>query len=93
MNKQKILMGGILTLFIFSWGIPKSYAEPTATELSSKLVDRINKHKIRKVAAQHLKVTEEKKRHDIYFNTDGKPKGYNANGYTGVGKSGNKGAN
>lgn len=87
MNKPKLLMSLILAACTFSLILGEAHAQ-SATDITARINDRMQRHKMRKIAAGELKIKEEKVRHERLFNTDGTPKGYKPKGFTGVGRAG-----
>jgi len=87
MNKRKLLMSLILAACTFFLTMEEAHAQ-SATDITARINERMQRHKSRKAAASHLKIREEKVRHKLLFNADGTPKGYKPNGFTGVGKAG-----
>lgn len=88
MNRQKLLIGVVVAFFTLAWGMEIGYAQQY--DPAARLAERLTHNKIRKDAAKRLLAKAEKVRHERLFNTDGTPKGYKANGYSGEGKNGNK---
>lgn len=87
MNKHKLLISLVFVLSTFSLSTGNVSAE-TATDITARISDRIQRHKNRKAAADHLKIRAEEAQHKRLFNADGTPKGYKSHGFTGIGRSG-----
>jgi hypothetical protein len=89
-NRKAPLLSVLLTVAGLSAGIDVSFA---ATSQDAPQIDPVQRraarttHDERKAAAHRLKAVNDEARHKALFNDDGTPKGHDAHGYTGKGKS------